>query len=417
MKKLISLFFLWILSFNALHAYSALEDLLLSKTHPVAGTFGSYDFKNTPSSFDWAFTTSMGTSYQLQGNEATEDDLFGWKEVSITTPKAAWAMFPLDVDGDGSVGKFEWILVGSSSEAVYKLSGISEEGTFEYSDRIALHYSVANGVVTFSTQELPTPVAPTQDSGSTTPKQATNVVQTTMALIGTTSALTRSLGSLSTLAGAASLRSRSALRTATTKSCSNGGAMTTDIDYNELVAGVLDISVNYKNCQEGPLLQNGRLKLEGNIDLKSYSVSNLFATLDDFTVTVDGTSSSMTGTITIDSASAAELSMLIDATVESVVDGKSVQFEYKKYALVVKGHTIEINGGFSVDYTPDSCIDGSYTIETVTPLTLTDSGDIVSGSMKINTQLYTFHADGTVSTTINGETIIIDSSDELKMCS
>jgi len=417
MKKFARLLLLLGISINILHAYTSVEDLMLSKTHPVAGTFGTYDFKGVESAFDWAFTTAMGTSYQLQGKAASENDVFGWKQVDIEAPAAAWAMFPLDVDGDGTIGKFEWILVGSNAQAVYKLSGVSENGTFEYSDKIGLHYTIDNGVVTFSTQEEPAPVEVPQSSDITTEQKAAGVAQTTVALIGTTSALTESLSALTSLTGAAPLRNRTTLRNATTKSCSSGGTMATDLDYNELAKGILNISVDYSNCQEGPLLQNGLLKLEGNIDLKSYAVSNLVATLTNFSVTLAGDTTTMTGVIDIPSASSSELSMVIDATVDGVIDGKKVQFEYHDYAVVVQGNSVEINGGFKVDYTPDSCVDGLYDIETITPLTLTDSGDIVSGSMRVNGQLYTFNADGTISTVVNGETIIIEPTDKIEMCS
>jgi hypothetical protein len=405
------------ISVPVLYAYTPLEDLMLSKTHPIAGTFGKHDFTDVTSAFDWAFTTAMGTSYQLQGKPANETNVFGWKQVDIEVPEAAWAMFPLDVDGDGTIGKFEWILVGSKTQAVYKLSGISDTGTFEYSSKIGLYYTIDNGVVTFSTQEQPAPTELPQSSDITTSKKATSVAKTTMALIGTTSSVTGSLSALTSLTKAAHLRSNSALRTATTQSCSGGGTMAMELNYNKMAKGILDIGVEYTNCHEGPLLQDGFLKLEGTIDLKSYAVSNLIATFSSFNVTLAGATTTINGVIDIPSASSSELNMIINASIDGTIDGHNVAFDYHDYAVVIKGNSVEINGGFKVDYTPDSCIDGDYNIKTITPLTITDNGDIVSGSMRVNTQLYTFNADGTLSTVVNGETIIIEPSDEIEMCS
>ncbi len=136
---------------SSAYAYTAVEDAMMSDTeYTVAGTFCPYDFADAPNAFDWAFTASDGRSYQLQGNAPTDDNVFGWKEVNITTPEPQWHMFQLkgDVDGDGST-KFDWVLVSANPDAptVYKLDGVSESGNFEYSAKQNVDVNVTGNKV------------------------------------------------------------------------------------------------------------------------------------------------------------------------------------------------------------------------------------------------------------------------------
>ncbi len=260
----------------------------------------------------------------------------------------------------------------------------------------------------------PKPVSPDEVLVIDTRTKATSVAKTTMSLINTTVALTDSLSGLATLGLSPTLRA--SLRVPTTQACSTSGSMTTDLNYAELSAGVLNISVSYDNCVEGPLTIDGILSLSGNIDLATFQVSNLTATLDNFSASMDGDTSTMNGTIEIPMATKTEISMILNARVEGRIDGKSVVFEYTDYSLVASGDSKEVNGTVLVDYTPDSCVDGTYVLETVNPLITNTSGAITGGSIKVNGQLYTFNANGTVSTTIDGETITISPDQEIEFC-
>ncbi|MEA2111459.1 MAG: hypothetical protein U9P71_05370 [Campylobacterota bacterium] len=133
---------------NTLTAGDDVKSFLSSKSFTIMGTFSSYDFEPTKDNdpFDWVFTmSSSGKSYQLQGDAPDDDNVFGWKEATVTPPSAQWYMFSLgeDVDGDGSV-KFDWILVSAKNQAIYKLAGVKDDGTFDYSDRIVIDV-VKNG--------------------------------------------------------------------------------------------------------------------------------------------------------------------------------------------------------------------------------------------------------------------------------
>jgi hypothetical protein len=131
---------------SSAYAYTPAEDALMSCMEcNISGTFGQYDFADSPEAYDWAFTTSNGKTYQLRGAAPTEENVFGWKEVKIAAPEPKWYMFQFqeDVDGDGS-RKFDWGLIASDSDtpAVYKLEGVSSSGTFEYSERLNVNASV-----------------------------------------------------------------------------------------------------------------------------------------------------------------------------------------------------------------------------------------------------------------------------------
>ncbi|RLA69830.1 MAG: hypothetical protein DRG24_07835 [Epsilonproteobacteria bacterium] len=127
------------------------RSFLLSKnSFTLSGSFAQHDFEDATAAFDWAFTTTKKQSYQLQGEEASNDNIFGWKAVDIAPPEAQWHMFQLgsDVDADGSQ-KFDWVLVGAAVQAVYKLSGENENGNFQYSEKIDIDYTIENSTISF----------------------------------------------------------------------------------------------------------------------------------------------------------------------------------------------------------------------------------------------------------------------------
>jgi TPR repeat protein len=148
---------LLLLAISKIYAYTVVEDALLTqKNYPISGTFGHYDFKDVDDAFDWVYQSVDGTFYQLQGETPTQDDLFGWKKVSISSVEASWYLIALgsDVDGDGTQ-KFDWVLffADSSHKMAYKLSGVAANGTFTYSDTLALNYEIHGENITISSAD------------------------------------------------------------------------------------------------------------------------------------------------------------------------------------------------------------------------------------------------------------------------
>lgn len=112
--------------------------------YSIIGTFGAYDFPDKDINFDWVFTDlSTNTTYQLAGIQPSEENIFGWLEVDVVSPEPLWYMLHLgeDVDGDGNT-KFDWLLIATKFDAVYKIDGVTPEGTFEYSEPIAIEYEI-----------------------------------------------------------------------------------------------------------------------------------------------------------------------------------------------------------------------------------------------------------------------------------
>ncbi len=142
----------WIEGYTgALKRNIPLEDTLKKQArYTIDGTFGQYDFENVPNAFDWVYQTAKGETFQLQGEAPTDNDVFGWKEVYHIALVPQWKMIYLgsDIDGDGST-KFDWILVGIHTDAVYKLEGVKENGTFQYSDKLKVNYEITAQEVRF----------------------------------------------------------------------------------------------------------------------------------------------------------------------------------------------------------------------------------------------------------------------------
>ncbi|MEA2112249.1 MAG: hypothetical protein U9P71_09415, partial [Campylobacterota bacterium] len=147
MKKIILSAALIVAGFTCSFAASvedmAKDALINGGSYEVMGTFGAYDFepKGDNDKFDWAFTMN-GKSYQLRGNQPSDTDVFGWKPVDIVAPTPAWYMFQVDVDGDGTMGKFDWVLLGASSNYATKLKGVADNGSFDYTGKLDVDYKV-----------------------------------------------------------------------------------------------------------------------------------------------------------------------------------------------------------------------------------------------------------------------------------
>ncbi len=132
---------------------STLYDALANGEFSITGKYSMYDFDGDgQDAFDWAFETSEGLIYRLQGEAPTSANVFGWKLVHITPTKPLFIMSYLgDYDHDGD-SRFDWIVVDLKSKAVYKLEGVNKEGNFEYSDRIEMNPILSDNSLRFETK-------------------------------------------------------------------------------------------------------------------------------------------------------------------------------------------------------------------------------------------------------------------------
>ena len=112
--------------------------------YEINGAFCQYDFADASAAFDWAYHSyEDGNVYQLQGTEATAANVFGFVEAAdVTTCDAQWYMAQIeDTDEDG-METFDWIMVSPDGSAVYKLTGVTADGLFAYSPKLALDATI-----------------------------------------------------------------------------------------------------------------------------------------------------------------------------------------------------------------------------------------------------------------------------------
>ncbi|BCD62802.1 hypothetical protein NitYY0826_C1687 [Nitratiruptor sp. YY08-26] len=117
-------------------SFADVRTFLLSKSFVKSGTFTPYDFAGVSNAFDWVFVLNDGKVFQLQGNAPSVNNVFGWKSVDVDPHigSNAWNMIYIgDFDKDGQT-KFDWVLYANQDKItqIYKLDGVSAQGTFVY---------------------------------------------------------------------------------------------------------------------------------------------------------------------------------------------------------------------------------------------------------------------------------------------
>ena len=135
---------------------SAVETALKNtKTYDITGEFSQYDFADKDNAFDWVFKMNMNSKiYQLQGNNPTDSNLFGWKEVSVSPEKANYYMASMgDWDKDGKT-KFDWLVLSTDGQNIYKLEGVADNGTFKYSAKLDIKAVINSDKTSFSIEGL-----------------------------------------------------------------------------------------------------------------------------------------------------------------------------------------------------------------------------------------------------------------------
>jgi len=125
---------------------------LKSKAFTFKGVFSYYKFYSDEAEDykNWVFIDPVGTTYQLLGNAPTDKNAFGWKKIEpLQDLERNWYMFTVDIDGDGEFSRFEWVLVSANPKdnLAYKLAGVNNKGSFLYSERIDVTYTLVNGQV------------------------------------------------------------------------------------------------------------------------------------------------------------------------------------------------------------------------------------------------------------------------------
>ncbi len=194
----------------------------------------------------------------------------------------------------------------------------------------------------------------------------------------------------------------------TTKECSSAGTMDLVLESTSTA------TITYHACDMGD-----GIVMDGGAALTNIVASG--TTLSSATIKLDVTSTSNAITnvtdLTMDfvsNGSKEAHTTTMNGTINTTAASYSTEAQYTNYTVISTASTVSINGTVAINNTPDSCgSNGTYTIETVSPMSLSDYGTITSGEMNINNNNYVFHSDDTV-TIASGESI---AQSELATCS
>jgi hypothetical protein len=208
----------------------------------------------------------------------------------------------------------------------------------------------------------------------------------------TTTGLVDSLSSLQGItSGAAQLRA------IPLNSCTSGSA---SLDYS-----ATSITIIFDQCATGTSTMNGTMSVaNATATTPSYTFTNFTMVTPENTVFFNATitaSTNLSGStlVSYDVTITGEMTVTEGSTVKRIV--------FTNYHANSQGNATSVNGTIEIDNTPELCnSNGTYVVSTVTPITYDNSGNITGGAINIDGDVYTFHADGTVS--VNGETYRLD---------
>ena len=147
---------------EALKVRTYLEEMGVGK---VAGYFVYHDFENSPPKYDWAYVEPDGTVYQLRGKKPTEYDVFGFKkrkDVHIDANSGnRFLMIAIYQWSEDADDRFSWLIVDDKTGEVNKLSGVTKDGIFDYTESLGLYIRIEGDEVHFATK-----IDPQQNSSS-----------------------------------------------------------------------------------------------------------------------------------------------------------------------------------------------------------------------------------------------------------
>jgi hypothetical protein len=257
------------------------------------------------------------------------------------------------------------------------------------------------------TNTTPVVSMPSEDTNTTTMVSTSAQKLARTALVTTTPILTdRNIAAMihaSTSLTAPQLR----VLYSTSKECSTDGTRDVVLETTSTA------TITYHDCDMGD-----GVVINGGATLTDIVASG--TTLSSATIKLDVTSTSNAITnvtdLTMDfvsNGSKEAYTTTMNGTISTTATSYSAEVQYTDYTVTSTASTVSIDGTVAINNTPDSCgSNGTYTIETVSPMSISDYGTITSGEMNINNNNYVFHSDDTV-TIASGETI---AQSELATC-
>lgn len=194
-----------------------------------------------------------------------------------------------------------------------------------------------------------------------------------------------------------------------------GAAPSLRIDYSAYVCpngGTADISANgmsYSNCVNGNIKQNGSITYT-NVSATATSVSGTYK-FNNYMVEVGDESSLMNATIALTATLSNYALSSYDATINGSFEyeepGHTAQVTLSNYKVKFTNNTFTLSGTVTVNNNPDPCgTNGTYTFQTISPLTYGVDGRINGGTLRVGNTDYKFNSNGTV--TVDGQTYTLE---------
>ena len=178
-----------------------------------------------------------------------------------------------------------------------------------------------------------------------------------------------------------------------------------------------DVSMTFKQCKMEPdVVWNGQARYEGTKE--GWTV-----TYQDFNYSEEGNSVTLNTTMVYDIKSDSELQLTYNGTLTRMLPDLQRTLNLENFVINARELSNEdislaVSGEVALQSNPTTCADGNYTIETVERVVVDhESDDPVSGKVKVNGIVYNFNGDGTVTTTVNGQTVTFDQDVEDINCS
>lgn len=192
--------------------------------------------------------------------------------------------------------------------------------------------------------------------------------------------------------------------------CVDGGSYSVSGDATDTTA---DITQTYNNCNQYGVLMNGSQHVKGTND---GSTINLNMTMTDLLYQYDTSSSTMNMDVKYVSTNGTSLDMTMNGTASYNITSPildSGTAGYQNFRTVITSSGMTLNGEVSTTSTVNTCVNGTYKLETLETLTAGSSG-FTSGKMKINGATFDFNSDGTATVTFaDNTTQVVDQGVQL----
>ncbi|MDY0121302.1 MAG: hypothetical protein RBR54_05100 [Sulfurimonas sp.] len=190
-----------------------------------------------------------------------------------------------------------------------------------------------------------------------------------------------------------------------TMDCSSGGTMSYDGVANDTSANIV---YSFNQCNNYGTLMNGSYSVRGSNDGENISLTGSF---NNFKTSSENLSININMTQAIETnIDYNPMKTTTNGTVDVEMGSENLQIGYENFELYMErisysyqSYQYKINGKTSIQSSINTCANGVYNIETLTPLQ-SAYGGYESGKMKVNGVVIEYHSGGTATVTFEDGT-------------